>query len=63
MVVVVKKKGESDEKLISRFRNLSKSKIADYRDRVRYEKPSRKRYKQKKRIEHLIELEKEENQE
>ena len=61
MVVVKKKKGESDDKLIARFRNLTKNKIANFRDKVRYEKPSRRRYKQKKRIEHLIELEKEEN--
>lgn len=61
MVVVIKKKGESEDKLISRFRKLSSRKMSDYRDRIRYEKPSRRRYKQKRRVEHLIELEKEEN--
>jgi ribosomal protein S21 len=61
MVVVKKKKGETEDKLIARFRKLSSGKIADYKEKIRYEKPSERRYKQNKRIKHLIELEKEKN--
>lgn len=61
MVVVTKKKGETEDKLIARFRKLSSGKITDYKEKIRYEKPSTHRYKQKKRIKHLIELEKEKN--
>ena len=60
MVVVKKQKGESDDRLIARFRKkiIDSGVLIDYRDRERYKKKSQKRKEQKYRIAHLIELEK-----
>ncbi|OGM75958.1 hypothetical protein A2191_02770 [Candidatus Woesebacteria bacterium RIFOXYA1_FULL_38_9] len=61
MVVVKKQKGESDDKLIARFRKkvLASKILIDYRERERYKKDSQKRKERKYRIKHLIELQKE----
>lgn len=63
MVVVKKKKGESDDKLISRFRKkvIDAGILYEARENERYEKPSQKRQKEKKRKEFQIELEKKRN--
>lgn len=63
MVVVKKNKGESDDKLIARFRKkvLSSGLLLEYRDRERYEKDSEKRKKKKYRMNFQIELEKKRN--
>ena len=61
MVVVKRQKGESDDKLIARFRKkvLASKILIDYRERERYKKDSQKRKERKYRIKHLIELQKE----
>ncbi len=63
MVVVVKQRGESDERLIARFKKkvLEEGIIQEVRERSRYKPPSEKRKEQKKRIKFLIELEKKRN--
>ena len=63
MVVVKKKKGESEDKLISRFRKivLEEGIIDEVRDRERYKKPSEKRKEKKKQVKFRIELEKRRN--
>lgn len=63
MVVVVKKKGESEDKLIARFRKkvLDSGLIQEVRDRVRFKSPAEKRKEKKSKIKHLIELEKKRN--
>ncbi len=63
MVVVKKKKGESDEKLIARFRKkvISSGIIPEFRDRERYKKKSEERAERKKRVRFQIELEKRKN--
>ena len=63
MVVVVKKKGESDDRLIARFKKkvLDSGILQEVRDRQRYKTPSEKRKEQKARVKHLIELEKKRN--
>lgn len=60
MVYVKKLKGESDDKLIARFRKkvISSGVILEYKDRERYKKKSERRKEQKYRLRHLIELEK-----
>jgi ribosomal protein S21 len=60
MVVVKKKKGESDDKLISRFKKkvLNSGILQEVRDKQRYKSPSEKRKEKKARIKHQIELEK-----
>lgn len=60
MVIVVKKKGESDEKLITRFKKkvIEEGILEEVKEKERYEKPSQKRQKEKKRIKFQIELEK-----
>jgi ribosomal protein S21 len=60
MVVVKKKKGESDEKLISRFRKkvIASGILMDFKDRERFKKKSEERAEKKKRIKYQIELEK-----
>ena len=52
MVVVKKQKGESDDKLIARFRKkvLASKILIDYRERERYKKDSQKRKERKYRI-------------
>jgi len=60
MVYVKKQKGESDDKLIARFRKkvLISGVILEYRDRERYKKKSERRKEQKYRVKHQIEIEK-----
>jgi len=63
MVIVVKKKGETEDKLIARFKKkvLDSGILQEVRDRARYKTPSEKRKEQKARIKFLIELEKKRN--
>lgn len=63
MVVVKKKKGESEDKLIARFRKLvlEEGIIDEVRDRERYKKPSERRKEKNKQIKFRIELEKRRN--
>ena len=63
MVVVKKKKGESDDRLIARFRKkvLTSGVLPEYRERERYHKKSELRAERKKRIRFNIELEKKRN--
>ena len=60
MFIVKKKKGESEDKLISRFKKktLDEGIILEVRDRERYKKPSQRKKETKYRIAHMIELEK-----
>jgi ribosomal protein S21 len=59
VVVVKPKPGETADSLIRRFRKISSRVVAEYRDRERYKKPSRKKYEDIKRKKYAIELEKE----
>ncbi len=63
MVVVRKKKGETEDKLIARFRKivLEEGIIDEVRDRERYKKPSQRRKEKNKQIKFRIELEKKRN--
>ncbi len=63
MVVVKKQKGESDDRLIARFRKkiIDSGVLIDYRDRERYKKKSQRRKEQMYRVAHLRELEKKRN--
>lgn len=63
MVVVVKKKGESEEKLIARFKKkiVDSGILQEVRERARYKSPAEKRKEKKARIKFLIELEKKRN--
>ncbi len=63
MVVVKKQKGESDDRLIARFRKkvLASKLLIDYKENSRYKKESQKRAEKKKRIKYMIELEKQRN--
>ena len=63
MVVVVKKKGETEDRLIARFKKkvVDSGILQEARDRQRYVPPSEKRKEQKNRIKFLIELEKRRN--
>jgi len=63
MFVVKKQKGESDDRLINRFKKgiLNDGLLLDLRDRERYKKPSERRKEKKYRIKHQIELEKKRN--
>lgn len=60
MVVVTKQKGESDDRLIARFRKkiIDSGVLIDFKERERYKKKSQKRKEQKYRIAHMRELEK-----
>ncbi|OGM10962.1 30S ribosomal protein S21 [Candidatus Woesebacteria bacterium RBG_16_34_12] len=60
MVIVKKKKGESTDHLIARFKKkvLNAGLLQELRDRQRYKPPSEKRKEQRSRIKHQIELEK-----
>ena len=57
MFIIKKKKGESDDKLIARFRKktISEGVMQEYSD---YKKPAERRKEAKYRIAHSIELEK-----
>lgn len=63
MVVVKKKRGESDERLIARFKKkvINAGLLQELRDRQRYKPPSEKKKEKKARIKHQIELEKKRN--
>jgi len=63
MAIVVKKKGESEDKLISRFKKLvlDEGIIQEARDRSRFKSEAEKRKEKKSKIRHLIELEKRKN--
>ena len=63
MVVVKKQKGESDDRLIARFRKkiTDSGVLIDYRERERYKKKSQRRKEQKYRVRYLRELEKKRN--
>jgi ribosomal protein S21 len=60
MVVVKKQQGESEDRLIARFKKkvLAEGILLDLRERERYKKPAERRKEQKYRIKHQIELEK-----
>ena len=60
MVIVKRQKGESDDRLIARFKKkvLDSGILQEARDRARYKTPSEKRKEQKARVKHQIELEK-----
>ncbi|MDP1710210.1 MAG: 30S ribosomal protein S21 [bacterium] len=60
MFILKKKKGESEDKLIARFRKktLMEGVLQEFRDREHYKKPAEKRKEQKYRIAHSIKLEK-----
>jgi len=63
MYVVKKQKGESDDRLINRFKKgiINDGLLLELRDRERYKKPAERRKEQKYRIKHQIELEKKRN--
>jgi ribosomal protein S21 len=63
MFIVKKKKGESEDRLIARFKKkvLNEGILLELRDRERYKKPAERRKEQKYRIAHLRELEKKRN--
>ncbi len=60
MFVVKKKKGESEDRLIARFKKrvLDEGILLELKDRMSYKKPAERRKEAKYRIKHLIELEK-----
>ena len=60
MFILKKKQGESEDKLIARFRKktLMDGVLQEYRDREHYKKPAEKRKEAKYRIAHSIKLEK-----
>lgn len=60
MFFVKKKKGESDDRLISRFKKkvLNEGILLELKDRERFKSPSEKRKEKKYRIAYLQELEK-----
>lgn len=63
MVVVKKKKGESEDSLINRFRFKVKDEriLDEHKEKQSYQKPSEKRNKRNKRVKYQIELEKKRN--
>jgi len=63
MFVVKKQKGESDDRLINRFKKgiLNDGLLLELRDRERYKKPAERRKEKRYRIKHQIELEKKRN--
>ena len=63
MVVVTKKPGESEDRLIARFKKriLNSGIIIEARERQEYKPKSQKRKERKYRIKHLQELEKKRN--
>ncbi len=60
MVQVNKKKGESDDRLIARFRKkvIFEGILEDFRERARFKSPAEKRKEKKYRIAYQRELEK-----
>jgi len=63
MFVIKKQKGESDDRLIARFKKkvLDEGILLELRERERFKKPAERRKEQKYRIKHQIELEKKRN--
>ncbi|MEK7112116.1 MAG: 30S ribosomal protein S21 [Patescibacteria group bacterium] len=63
MFVVKKKKGESEDRLIARFRKktLNEGILLELRERERYKKPAERRKEKKYRIEYMREMEKKRN--
>lgn len=63
MVMVKKQKGESDDRLIARFRKkvVNSGLLMEYRDRERFKKDSEKRKEKKYKMAFQIELEKKRN--
>jgi ribosomal protein S21 len=63
MFIVKKKKGESDDSLLARFRKktIVSGLLLELRDRERYKKPSEKRKEKKYKIEFQRTLEKKRN--
>lgn len=63
MVVVVKKQGETEDRLIARFKKmvLDSGLIQEARDRARYKTAGEKKKEKKSRIKHLIALERKRN--
>lgn len=63
MFVVTKKKGESDDSLLARFRKktIMSGLLLELRDRERFKKPSEKRKEKKYKIEFQRMLEKKRN--
>ncbi len=63
MVVVKKKKGESEDRLISRFKKkvVNTGLLQELRDIQRHKPASEKKKEKKARIKHQIELEKKRN--
>jgi small subunit ribosomal protein S21 len=60
VVFVKKKKGESEDRLIARFRKkvVNEGILFEIREKERYKKPSEKRQEKIKRVKHQIKLEK-----
>lgn len=63
MVVVKRKRGESEDRLIARFRKkvVDAGVLPEIREKERYKKPSEKRQEKIKRVKHQIQLEKKRN--
>lgn len=63
MVIVKKQKGETEDRLIARFKKLVTFSgiIQEARDRSRFIPPSEKRKEKKYAVKHKIELEKKRN--
>lgn len=63
MFVIKKQRGESDDRLIARFKKkvLDEGILLELRERERFKKPAERRKEQKYRIKHQIELEKKRN--
>lgn len=60
MVIVTKKKGESDDRLIARFKKkvLYSGLLQEARDKARHKTKAEERKEKKARVKHQIELEK-----
>ncbi|MBU0569277.1 30S ribosomal protein S21 [Patescibacteria group bacterium] len=60
MVIVTKKKGESEDRLIARFKKqvINSGLLQEARDRKRFKSKAEKRKEDKSRVKHSIELEK-----
>ncbi len=63
MVVVKKEKGESEDRLIARFRKkiIDEGVLLEYREKKRHKKPSEHRKEKKYRIAYMREMEKKRN--
>lgn len=60
MIMVKKQKGETDDKLINRFRKkiISSGVLMEYRDKERFKSASERRKEKKYQKQHMIEIEK-----